>query len=92
MRYERGIRAVDIAPIIRGLVEARMAWGFTTKDIAQRIGCKSRTLASMESGSKLPSFKVLVKWADVLGFELGLKSKAVIHRVTDNTKESAEAA
>ncbi len=38
MRHERGIEALDLHPIIRCLVETRLAWQLSVSDIAGRMG------------------------------------------------------
>jgi hypothetical protein len=38
MRHERGIEALDLHPIIKCLVETRLAWQLSVSDIAARMG------------------------------------------------------
>jgi DNA-binding XRE family transcriptional regulator len=69
---------VQVEPVIRALREVRLAWGLTQREVAQRIGCHHDTLAHVENGDQDPGYKMLRRWADVLGFELGLKSKQIL--------------
>lgn len=71
----RHIIPVDIHPVLERLAYVRLAWGLSTKDVADRIGCSTSTLLHMESGQKQPGFKIFVRWADVLGFDLSLWPK-----------------
>ncbi len=64
-------------PILRALVETRLAWGLSSKEVASRIGCRPDTFSHIERGDKLPNFKVLMRWAKVLGYDIGLRSRGV---------------
>jgi transcriptional regulator with XRE-family HTH domain len=75
MRHERGIEALDLHPIIKCLVETRLAWQLSVSDIAARMGSSYFTLKRYERGAEFPSGKMLLKWVDVLGFELVLRHK-----------------
>ncbi|MDB5605231.1 MAG: hypothetical protein JWP25_2131 [Bradyrhizobium sp.] len=75
MRHERGIEALDLHPIIKCLVETRLAWQLSVSDIAARMGSSYFTLRRYERGAEFPSGKMLLKWVDVLGFELVLRHK-----------------
>jgi predicted transcriptional regulator len=75
MRHERGIEALDLHPIIECLVETRLAWQLSVSDIAGRMGSSYFTLRRYERGVEFPSGKMLLKWVDVLGFELVLRHK-----------------
>jgi hypothetical protein len=75
MRHERGIEALDLHPIIKCLVETRLAWQLSVSDIAARMGSSYFTLKKYETGAEFPSGKMLLKWVDVLGFELALRHK-----------------
>jgi len=75
MRHERGIKAPDLHPVIRSLVETRLAWQLSVSDIAARMGSSYSTLKRYEAGAEFPSGKMLLKWVDVLGFELVLRHK-----------------
>jgi hypothetical protein len=48
MRHERGIEALDLHPIIKCLVETRLAWQLSVSDIAARMGSSYFTLKSRE--------------------------------------------
>lgn len=75
MIHERYIKPVDVHPVVRRLAESRIAWGMSQRDIAKRIGCDQPKLANYELGKLLPSMKTLMRWADVMGFELSLWPK-----------------
>jgi transcriptional regulator with XRE-family HTH domain len=75
MRHERGIEALDLHPIIKCLVETRLAWQLSVSDIAARMGSSYFTLKKYERGAEFPSGKMLLKWVDVLGFEMVLRHK-----------------
>ena len=75
MKHERRIEALDLHPIIKCLVETRLAWQLSVSDIAARMGSSYFTLKRYERGAEFPSGKMLLKWVDVLGFELVLRHK-----------------
>ena len=75
MRHERAIEALDLHPIIKCLVETRLAWQLSVSDIAARMGSSYFTLKRYERGAEFPSGKMLLKWVDVLGFEIVLRHK-----------------
>jgi hypothetical protein len=75
MRHERGIKALDLHPIIKCLVETRLAWQLSVSDVASRMGSSYFTLKRYERGAEFPSGKMLLKWVDVLSFELVLRHK-----------------
>lgn len=70
------LRALDTEPVLRALVEARLAWGLSSKEVAARIGCRRDTFLHFESGAKTPGFKTFIRWARVLGYDVGLRSRA----------------
>ena len=78
MRYERCIQDIDVHPIIKKLVEARLAWDLTTEAIASRAGCSINHFRHLENGSNVPGFKLLNSWASALGYEVALKSGELI--------------
>jgi predicted transcriptional regulator len=75
MRHERGIKALHLHPIIECLIETRMAWQLSVSDVAARMGSSYFTLKRYERGAEFPSGKMLLKWVDVLGYELVLRHK-----------------
>jgi predicted transcriptional regulator len=75
MRHERKIEALDLQPVIKCLLETRLAWQLSVTDIADRMGSSYFTLKRYERGDEFPSGKMLLKWVDVLGFELVLRHK-----------------
>jgi predicted transcriptional regulator len=88
MRHERGIEALDLHPIIKCLVETRLAWQLSVPDIAARMGASYFTLKRYERGAEFPSAKMLLKWVDVLGFELVLRHKKSAASATQRHKLS----
>jgi transcriptional regulator with XRE-family HTH domain len=77
MIHERYIKPVNASPVVRRLTEVRMAWGLSIEAVAERIGCQPATLRKYELGlpNYNPSFNVICRWADVLGFELSIWPK-----------------
>ena len=75
MKHEREMEALHLHPIIKCLVETRLAWQLSVADIADRMGSSYSTLKRYERGDEFPSGKMLLKWVDVLGFELALRHK-----------------
>lgn len=75
MKHERSIRSAKALPVIHLLTEIRLAWGLTTQDLAQRIGCSHTTFQHWEGGERDPSLKALIRWASILGYELSMKLK-----------------
>ena len=75
MRPELSIRAANVHPVVARLTEVRVAWGFTVKEISKRVGVSEYTLMHMAGGTKEPGFKVLNRWASVLGYDLNLWPK-----------------
>jgi transcriptional regulator with XRE-family HTH domain len=49
--------------------EARLAQGFSQRQLAEEIGVKGSHIAYIESGSRHPSLRLLSSIADVLGLE-----------------------
>lgn len=76
MRHERNIEDVNPHPLIRRLVETRKAWQLSTTDVAERCGSNHNTFMRYETGQTFPSGKMLVRWAEVLGFDLSLWPKS----------------
>jgi transcriptional regulator with XRE-family HTH domain len=75
MRHEREITAVDVHPLIARLIEVRLAWCISLPELAERIGCRPGTLGKWERGKLYPSGKLLIKWVEVLGYELNIWPK-----------------
>lgn len=75
MRHEPNIQATNLDPIIRRLVEVRMAWKLSLNDVANRCGADLNTFRRYENGVTFPSGKMLARWADVLGYELSIWPK-----------------
>jgi len=77
MRHEREFKYVNAHPVVQRLTEVRMAWGLSIEEVASRIGCGANTLRRYEIGhaGNNPSFKLIARWAEVLGFELNLWPK-----------------
>lgn len=61
--------------LVKDLAETRRAWNLPVEEIAFRIECAPNTLQKYECGMRLPCTENLIRWADVLGFELALKPK-----------------
>lgn len=79
MKHDHSIiSAVDVHPVIRRLTEIRLAWGLSAKYMGEKIGCSATTFNHMESGRRNPGFKVLVRWAATLGYQLSLRPKGYL--------------
>lgn len=61
--------------VIQRLMEVRQAWRLSVDHVATRIGCSTEILRKYELGNGYPSFKFLIKWADVLGYDVSLWPK-----------------
>jgi transcriptional regulator with XRE-family HTH domain len=77
MKQERNISAAKVHPVVARLTEIRLAWQFSQQEIADRIGCRLLTIQKIERGSLWPSFKLLARWADVLGYQISIWPKNV---------------
>jgi transcriptional regulator with XRE-family HTH domain len=75
MIHERYIKPMHVHPIIGRLTEIRLAWQLSIKDLAERIGIRATVLGKYERGRLFPNLKTLIRWADVLGYELNLWPK-----------------
>lgn len=73
MRHEPGIARINIDPLIERLVGIRMGWGMSIPEIASRCNLCENTFYMLETGYRDPTFKVLVRWAEVLGYDLSLR-------------------
>jgi transcriptional regulator with XRE-family HTH domain len=60
---------------VKALVEVRIAWKLTQNDVCSRMGIRRDHLAQLETGVQPPVLATLEKWADALGYELGLRPK-----------------
>lgn len=80
MRHEPGIIRANLDPLVERLVRIRMGWSMPVVEIAKRCGLAENSFYMIETGYREPTFKMLVRWADVLGYDLSLKPKSV-HRV-----------
>lgn len=75
MKHEPDVAPAQIDPIIRRLVEVRLAWKLSLNDVANRCGGDLNTFKRYENGTRFPSGKTLARWADVLGYELSIWPK-----------------
>lgn len=75
MIHERNIKPLDIHPVFRRLTEARMAWKLSLEETSSRMGCDAQTLRKLELGLVSPSLGMLLRWSDVLGYEISLWPK-----------------
>lgn len=64
-------------PAVARLAEVRMAWGLSVQYVAEKLGCSPCHLRKCERGQNDPSGKLLVKWAEILGYEISLWPKQV---------------
>ena len=62
-------------PIVRRLVAARKAKGLLQADVAGEMQSDTNLISRWERGARHPGAPNLDKWANALGFELGLIEK-----------------
>lgn len=74
---KRAEEILDLHPLARSLIEARLAWRLTQREVASRMGVRREYLARLEVGELQPALSTLEKWANALGYDLGLKSRPV---------------
>lgn len=55
---------------VRELIRARMRAGLTQKQVAEKMGTTQSTVARLESGSTMPSFRSLQKYAQATGSKI----------------------
>lgn len=58
--------------LVRQLSDARKAKGISQAEMASKIGYEYETLLKIEYGARNPSMSKLVRWAEILGFEVSL--------------------
>jgi hypothetical protein len=75
MKHEREMEALHLHPIIKCLVETRLARQLSVPISPIDMGSSYFTLIRYERGDEFPSGKMLLKLVDVLGFELALRHK-----------------
>lgn len=73
MRHETEFKTPTLSPVIKGLVEVRLAWGLERVEVAHRAGILYRNLLNYESGVSEPHMSGLRRWANALGYELSLR-------------------
>ncbi|TYL99640.1 helix-turn-helix transcriptional regulator [Bradyrhizobium rifense] len=74
--YRRRVAEVsEIHRIVKALVEVRIAWKLTQNDVSSRMGIRRDHFARLETGVQPPVLATLEKWADALGYRLGLRPK-----------------
>ena len=74
--YRRRVAEVsDVHPLVKALVEVRMAWKLTQNDVSSRMGIRRDHFARLETDVQRPVLATLEKWADALGYKLGLRPK-----------------
>ena len=64
--------SVQTSDIVKQLVEERHRQGLTQNDMAELTGMMSPNIARFESGSRVPTFIVLQKYAQALGKHIEL--------------------
>ena len=58
-------------PVYR-LIEARTRAGLTQSQIAERMKTTQSVVSRMESGGSMPSIKMVTRYAEATGYEVGL--------------------
>ena len=66
----------DRPAIIHDLIDTRKAWGMSRADLAELMPCTESHLEKLEDGRATPSFRMLTRWADAMGYDLALKQRA----------------
>lgn len=61
--------------VVQQLVTLRKGWKLPLKEVATRTGCSESALKRYEAGTKIPSLKMLVRWAEVFGYTFALRIK-----------------
>lgn len=61
--------------VVQQLVTLRRGWKLPIEEVASRAGCSESALKKYESGAKLPSMGLLVRWAEVFGYTFALRIK-----------------
>jgi hypothetical protein len=62
-------------PLVRTLVDDRRMSGKRLIEIADDVGRCQSAMQKLENGQRLPTFPVLMAWANALGYEVVLKKK-----------------
>lgn len=72
---ERGA-VVGASQIIQTLKEERVRQGVRMTHMAEALGMSRASLSALEAGrAKNPHLKTLIKWCDVLGYEVTIHKK-----------------
>jgi transcriptional regulator with XRE-family HTH domain len=61
--------------VVEQLILARKSWKLSVEEVSKRTGCNKSTIHHIECGDKNPSGKILIKWAEALGYDLVLRPK-----------------
>lgn len=59
-------------PLVKKLLEARLAQGFTVQALAKKMGYSPNAIFEWEAERRSPTLRTLSDWAQALGFELNL--------------------
>ena len=58
--------------LVAELIAARVGLGMDRQEIARRSGMQRHVIGSGELGDTLPRIPTLIRWADVLGYDVRL--------------------
>lgn len=59
-------------PVVRQLVDRRLALGLSQREVARRAGLAQSIISEGERGNHTPGLDTLTAWADGLGAEVRL--------------------
>ncbi|TAK27895.1 MAG: XRE family transcriptional regulator [Chloroflexota bacterium] len=62
----------------KALIGARLAAGWTQKELAERMGTKQSAIARLESGTQMPTLDTLYRLAAVLGVDFTITPDASV--------------
>ena len=74
-RRHAGKAPRNLASVIIALRRAREDQGITQMRLANKIGVPKATLQKWENGNNGPRFRMLVDWAQTLGYEVSIRLK-----------------
>jgi transcriptional regulator with XRE-family HTH domain len=72
---EKFYKAVTHKDLFERLTEIRLAWKLTSVEVGNRIGVRGETLRRWELRTSTPKLGQLIRWCDVLGYELTIRPK-----------------
>lgn len=68
---------MNLPEIAKTVKNRRESLNLRQEDLAEMSGVATKTIHSVEAGTSNPSFKTLLKLADILGLEIVLQVKKI---------------